>query len=491
MSIWVTPEGFSHRTLQEIRLGLEQGFQVIFGTGVDLSPEGPNGQLISLMALAIANIDEGGEEIYASNDPAMATGTALDKICALSGISRIQAGAAVADVLLYVEKASLGTMVPSGRQVRRTRGGVLFSLQDSVTIQTSACRDIYLKHASLPAPGGTITLVSTLGTFTQTVLSTEILTYQALAVQINALFPGTASSYTTPTAGSGAQYATGPLIRILTTDSDTGFTLGSDWDALLTGSNGSFTCDVVGAETAAPGEISEIVIPVSGWTRTYNQISAIPGRATESDAQLRIRRQASFRLGYATEESIRNRLLNDVTGIIDVTVTSNRSMEEDADGRPPKSFEVIVDGGADQDILDKIWESMPAGIYPHGNIEGEVIDSQGIPQTVRFTRPVDKYLWIRITYAVYDEEVFPVDGEAQIRSAILAWAPTEYLLGRDIIPQRIAVPIYTIPGIGEITIEVAITSTSGGTPSYVDTVIEVGGRDRAIADAARIIVTEA
>ena len=49
----------------------------------------------------------------------------------------------------------------------------------------------------------------------------------------------------------------------------------------------------------------------------------------------------------------------------------------DAEGRPPHSFECVIDGGTDADIAQVIWDNMANGIQPYGNTSEVIQDSQG------------------------------------------------------------------------------------------------------------------
>jgi uncharacterized phage protein gp47/JayE len=488
MAYWITPAGFQRKTLQEIRLELEAGFKNILGPDCDVSPEGVNGMLIALLALALSSIQEGGQEVYTAHDPSQASGTALDIIASLSAVSRIQASAALAPCILYCEEAGNGTLVPAGKQVRRVRGGVVFSLLSPVTISRTACRDIYLKLSS-HTPGASVTLSFGFGTYTVTAQATELATYQAFVnlILADADFNGSAWAFTSSNPPVGSQITNATVLRVLDVDQDFAYLPSGNWTTPFIGSNGNFQCSVIGPETAAAGEVTEIVTPVSGWSRVYNQVAAQPGRNTETDTELRIRRASSFRAGLATEEAIKLQLLNRVEGIISAVVDSNRGMTVDSEGRPGKSYEAIVDGGFNEDIAKILWEVQPAGIESFGYVSVDVVDSEGKTQTVKFNRPFDKWLYMKVHYKLYTEEDFPTDGEARLRATILAFAVSEFTLGKDVIPQRFYTPVYSVPGIGEVSIEVAVTAPLAPPPTtYVTTVIEVGTRDRILLDTAHL-----
>ena len=492
MGTFVTPTGFVRPTLQEIKQALEGRFRAVFGADIDTAPEGPIGQIIGEMAYMLASGWEGLQEIYTAHDPSAATDSALDIVAALTGVDRIAAAFAVADLVLYTDTPLVGVSVAAGKQARRVRGGVPFSLRNAVTITPASARDIYLEVPGVTA-GTAVTLFTSFGTyhFTATGTDPEFSVLQGIAALVAAdtAWDGTAQAYRPADAPLDAQFTARKCLRLFHPTISFSTTTAAPWACPLVGAAGLGDCTIGGPETAEAGEISEIATPVTGWAKVYNLLAASPGRNTETDDELRIRRAQTFRTGYATENAIRQAILNNVLGVISCSVKSNRTAFADADGRPPKSFEVVVQGGETQAIGDTIWNYQPAGIQSFGNIAVSVTDSQGNAQEVWFSKPINLYLWLKVSYSVYNEEVFPTDGAAQMGAAILAWAASEYTLGKDVIPGRIAVPVYSVQGIDQISVLVAVTAHPSDTPTYTADRIPVGPRNAVLADTTRMEFT--
>lgn len=493
MGRFVTPTGFQRKTLQEIKLDLEDSFRAGLGQNIDLSAPSPLGQIVGISAKAFADLWDGLQEIYTANDPSSATGTALDVLSAITGVTRLQAVNAIADCVLYTDDPITQPTIPAGKLARRVRGSVDFSLRHPVTLKTSSLRDAYLTLPVISA-GMVVSLTTSFGVFSATASSTadpRFSVLQSLASAINAsAFNGSAIAYRPTTAPKDAQYKTQDCLRIVDTVNDFSVSLGGSWMMSLFGCNGIFDCMVAGIETATAGEITEITTPVSGWKKVCNLTNASPGRNAESDEELR-RRRATFNLSrYATEEAIQQAVINKAQGVTACTVVSNRNILPDLDGRPPKSFEVLVHGGENHAIAQAIWDTMPAGIQTHKDPETgvsvELLDSQGQPQIVNFSRPAYTYLWVKVQYNSYDEELFPADGGQQMRDKLLAWSLQEYTMGKDIIPTRIMSPLYQVPGIGSMTISVAVTDSPSGSPSYVTDIIPISARKLALLDVSRI-----
>ena len=486
MGVNVTDNGFVRPTLQELKTRFTERFRAVFGDTIDNDETGPTGQLIGLLADLFDDAWSCDQEVYASHNPNAASGLALDVVCDLTGIKRIAAAASQVLVACYAAEANLPLLISSGRQVKRTRGALPFSLRSDLTVQTSACRDIYLTLDPVPTPGESVTLVTSFGTFAVTAPPTSDVAlgvYQLLAAAINASAWGGTAAYWADSGAPAAARFKSACLRLVSPDADFAVVDTAAWTVELCGSVGWFDCLEQGPNTVDAGEITKIVTPESGWDACYNLTEEVTGRFAETDEQLRIRRAQSFRVGFATENAIRQALLNRVEGIVSALVVSNRTMQTDLDGRPPKSFEAIVQGGQDGDIAQTIWDTMPAGIECYadtspggGGIAVELPDSQGYTQVVKFSRPLTKYLHLKVQFSLYDEEAFPADGTSQLRAAILAWAVTEFTLGQDVIPPRFFTPIYSIPGISTVTVLVGLTDGEDDSPTFGTGLIAVGGR---------------
>ena len=156
---------------------------------------------------------------------------------------------------------------------------------------------------------------------------------------------------------------------------------------------------------------------------------------------------------------------------------------------PPHSVEVVVSGGTDQDVASKLYEVKPAGIETYGNMDIVVYDDNGDGQIINFSRPSDKYAWVRVSVNTLNaEEVLTVEIVQAIKDAVLAYGQS-LGVGNDIITQRFYGPIYdATSGIGSITVEAALTTTAGETPAYSTANVSVARAELALFDESRITV---
>lgn len=448
MGEFVTPTGLNRKTLQELRVEFENKFKQVFGVTFETAVDSPNGLLVSQLALSYNDLWELAQEIYSSLDPNQAVGAALDARAAFNGISRKPALPCTVDAVLYTSGDS--ATIPAGSLAKRQRGNLNFSLDETVTISRASCDELlivdngsaknteYVFHFTF----GDVTLNNSTSASNIAVLSTAI-----------------------HNAGGYSEITTRGIVVRSMDDSPVGITgsMPSDF-IVLAGKKGSFTAVNEGLQTCEIGELDTIAVGVSGWNSVYNYVAGDPGEDLESDESLRVRRAAAARVrrSLATDPAIEAALL-DVPGVSSAIVKSNRGFATDADGIPGKAFISLVVGGNDNDIAKCIYENQPGGIQSYGNTSVNITDSHGIEQQISFSRPTPVYLWVKVTYSLYDEEAFP--GQGVVKDALVEWAEKEYTLGKDIISTRINQGLYDVPGIGVATCAVAVTNSPDTAPS--------------------------
>lgn len=231
------------------------------------------------------------------------------------------------------------------------------------------------------------------------------------------------------------------------------------------------------------GDLNTIVTAIGGLVAITNPLDLTTGRNIETDEELRLRHSVSIQqAGSGTLAAIVAAVRN-VDGVTAVIGVENRTIFTNILGLPAKSFEIIAEGGLEGEIVDVIWGDKPAGIETYGNTSQLVVDFAGDPQEVRFSRPEDIYTWVEMTYSLYDEELFPSDGEDRMKQAISNYG-TGYELGEDVIPTRLLTAIYqSVSGVGNIAVRVGTSlSPVAASPDdipYSTTPIDINQRQKA------------
>jgi uncharacterized phage protein gp47/JayE len=478
MGIFVTANGFVKKTFDELKTEYEEGFKSIFGEEVDLDSVGPVGQLIAMLANRDADLWDGAEEIYNSRDPDIAEGMSLDKICAETGV--IRQAATFTQIYNVYLKGTDGTIVTAGKTVRQSTGDyttVEFSLDEAVTITKSACRYIKLTVGT-PSDSEvfTITIDSIPYSDTATVPSD---TAEDIAENLKVLIEAGTFGGTVTRTGAELEIEQYNLDFVIS------FTSNITEEELASG--GDFTATTSGAIPVPATTLDTIVTPVSGWDEVTNPAAGVTGRNTETDSELRIRRAQTLLTGNATEDAIVQAISNNVTGVTAVSIESNRT--DAAVGLlPPHSFHVVVAGGNDDDIAQQIWNVQPAGIASYGSTHIVVVDSEGQNQDIYFSRPTPIYIHVKVLRSYYSEEGYPTDGDAQVKDNIVDWALLNQPIGKDVIRQRLNIPVYEVPGIEDLQITIDGTANPGDTPTYAVQNIDIAADEYADFSTDRIIV---
>jgi hypothetical protein len=227
----------------------------------------------------------------------------------------------------------------------------------------------------------------------------------------------------------------------------------------------------VGSIKASVDTITSLVTAIGGNPLVTNNAAFGVGRLRETDSDFRIRASRSLSVsGSATYFAILASILS-VSEVTTANIVENSS-NSTVGGVPPHSFEVVVSAPlndlVDQEIASTIWREKPIGIQTHGNTTITILDSNSVQRQVKFSRPTDIIVATKVTYTLYDEEIFPDTGQTLIRDAIIHTASL-LTSGEDVIPRRFVGPIYSaVDGLDSVVVEMQTLSTVGGTPIIAD-----------------------
>ena len=220
------------------------------------------------------------------------------------------------------------------------------------------------------------------------------------------------------------------------------------------------TSTVTGPVTGLASTITKIVTPVAGWTTVNNPSDATLGRDEETDSALRRRRdQSTLAPAAGPAEAVFSNLLN-VDDVTYARVLINNTLSTDARGIPAKSIGAVVLGGSDQDIAETLLARVGVGVDYFGTDTLQIFDKQGEPYDIKWIRPTEINIFIQVDLTILDSNLFPVDGDDQIKSAILAYAQggapalgiddgfneTGFTVGEDVILTRLYTPVNSVPG---------------------------------------------
>jgi len=180
--------------------------------------------------------------------------------------------------------------------------------------------------------------------------------------------------------------------------------------------------------------------------------------------------------------------------VIEVTGGATQAEVTYRGGRPPKSFEAVVQGGTDDAVALKIWQTKPAGIQTFGNVNDgngvPIVDSQGDTQYIYFSRPAPIYIWVTCALTLYPEETFPVNGTQLVADSIQAYGQS-LGIGVDVLLQRVLAQIFAVPGIASGAMQIAATASPNDSPVYGSNDIPIAENEISAWDLSRISITVA
>lgn len=387
----ITPTGFYAKPLVVIDDEVDEGLRAILGdsAGTDVDGKIPlssfAGQLKSLVVDGFAAQWDLMEAVHASLDPNKASGALQDVICSITGTLRNAARKSVATGTCFGDP---GTSLPVGRVATVSGTNTRFVTATGVAIASGVVFN----------PSG--------------------------AYLIGDLRHNTGRMYMC--IGTGIAGASGPNGTSADfTDNQVHWKYLSEGTGLV---HALFKAEQDGELGVATGALATIATPVDGWRTVNNLLSGVAGALREIDSKLRVRRdQELATAGNTTVDAIRANILRVNQGSTDpaheppdsCTVFFNDTDFADSNGLPPHSVEILVYGGTTQDIAEAIWESVGAGTATYGTRSDTVTDSEGVSQTVRWSRPTEINIWVYGT-GRYDAAAWPLDSDATVAQAMLS-----------------------------------------------------------------------
>jgi uncharacterized phage protein gp47/JayE len=479
MDYGVSDKGFVAKPFEVILQEEQDDFRTAFGNDIDLSDTSIEGVYIKNQALKLTQLWEQLGKLYATGDVDDSFGIYLDRLVNFINVERLSANATQVYECLWAEE---GTVIPEGHLLRLASGQT-FKINSAATVSRLTLLGFLLSVKE-----------SVAGHAYQLQINTTIITYTALegdddekilngiAAAIETAFPGVFETRNTDDGLSVHSKIGLEAFSIASSDVNIEFP--------LLGFYAVYSATKTGTIIVSIGALNTIVNKVNGLDSAENYASGITGRPMESDTELRMGLGTRQKQSTSNEIAIQNEIIK-VSGVEYARVYSNRDIVEKA-GRPPKSYEAVVVGGDEQAIAELIFEKGPAGVEAFGNIIKDVVDSEGFHWDVGFSRPVNKYIWIKVDYSRNSEEDLPLDVVSAIQENIIKWGQTALNVGVDLIYQKMFRPVYDVQGIGFAAIKVAVTTdlTPPDDDDYQSENVEISEVEMAVLDKNRITVQE-
>lgn len=500
--------GLTIKRLAEIETEIENSLKASFGDFINTLPQSVFGQLVGILAEREALIWELVEDVYNSQYPDSAEDVSLDRVRSITAQTRLPAIAST--IALQAMIGTPATVIPTG---------TVFSVSGNTTAKFQTDNEVTLIAGTDEVQDVTFSATPTSGAFklvfegettaainwddaagdVQTVLN-------ALTVLSGVTVAGSfAAGFTVTFDGAdGLQPQSALTFTDNTLDAGgaVGITMTETTPGVYQGST-TMTATVTGPVIANAETLTVIDNPIAGLTSVINPEDAAVGREIETDAEFRIRTENRLQISLAGPlEAIVAAVLelNEVQGSVqldDVRGFENTTFTTDVRGVPGKAFEIFAfqAGGVttrDQEIIDAIGASKPAGIEAHGDVSGTYTDSQGFGHMVKFSRPTEVDIWLELDLSVTSE--YPADGDTQVENIVVAWGDG-LGTGRDVIvfgSNSLIAQLNSIPGIEDVAIRIgtAVSPTLDNNIVIDDGITPGVDVEKSSWDTSRIIMAQ-
>lgn len=247
------------------------------------------------------------------------------------------------------------------------------------------------------------------------------------------------------------------------------------------------TAQAPGAIAAQVGAITTISTPVYGWQSVVNTSAATPGASVETDAALRVRQAASTSLPSLSVLSGIVAAVNSISGVAQVVPYENDTNATDANGLPPKSISLVVNGGDINLIASAIATKKTPGSGTYGTTAATVTDpATGLISTVRFFRP--SVVPIAVSITLHALSGYTTSVAAEIQAAVAAYI-NGLAIGKPVMVTRLYVPAQLNGAADALTFEIVtlLASAKPGTPGPSD--IAIAFNQMATCQASDVTIT--
>ena len=279
-------------------------------------------------------------------------------------------------------------------------------------------------------------------------------------------------------------------------DNYTSYTTSVNIRAMEGGVRGNVGANTLVILPTVPSGVEEVTNPHATGDFNFTDIDGdtyIVGRERETDDQLRERvRNTVGQAGSATIDSIASNI-REIEGVESVVVFENTEPTEDAENRPPHSFEPVVLGGNEQDIIDAIYETKAATARDTGGHVGVRVEGKAISEVtgqtyeIEFSRPDPVKIDLIMDVVVDDTYI----GNTELRNRIVNYTGGQradgvtvvgLASGQDVKIDQLRDAIVNdqtgVVGVSSLSVTPATTTDANGLE-----VVSVGDNEVATADA--------
>lgn len=377
------------------------------------------------------------QEIAGFADPDQASGTKLDDLVRLGGVFRKLESPSEAMLMLRGKRL---TTIPEGSFVSSSVTGDVFKTLSNVQLTTANINGAEFQLNSISED----TVITISWSITNNpnqnapvqVLIESTLTAQERLSKLVENINSVSNRLTASITNDG-------LLKIIITDqNDVGTISVSNSTIVNVYKPVNSRAIVKGAREQAANTITILQSPILGWLGVTNPFSAVVGNNTQTDDELRVfYKRAKLSDGSGSYDNMYSQLTS-LDGVKFVTITENK-LGDDTGTLPAHTFAVVILGGDEDEIANAIFNNRPIGINDYGDESVTVVDINGNPNIVNFSRP--DLIPIRVEISLQTTPLFPANGVTLIKQAIVDYF-SNLKVGDDVYYSQLFTPINTVVG---------------------------------------------
>jgi uncharacterized phage protein gp47/JayE len=465
---FINEDGLKVKRLQEIINDSGKGLKDNLNQDIDMTEESVLGTMNSVFGTQLSLTWEFLEDVYNAFNIRTAEGFQLDNLVLLNGLTR---NAATATQGLVQCTGILNTVIPASSYVSQIKG-TIYKTAATLALSPTSCVGLTL-NAENEDTDGEILVTLDGATYSKPVIGGDTASaIIELAAQINDPINAQLSNH------EAILYDDFPLkITFQTKRSSTlspiRMSYSSDFEVETVVGQAIASSVEIGAFETPADVVNIIGSPVDGWYSVINYESFTLGSDEETDEQLRARYYGSITTGNTGTLDAIYAALVALAGVNTVDILHNETEfdytvlpippedTEFVDPLPPHSFECIIEGTAtDEEIASTILNTKPLGIqtYSSTGYSATVIDAQGNPYRVFFTKPLVQYVHFQVIYTAQQGVFITPAQESDAMTSVLAYGDS-LSAGQDVIHQSVIAAVYSAIPVGLASVQVLLGLT--------------------------------
>lgn len=200
---------------------------------------------------------------------------------------------------------------------------------------------------------------------------------------------------------------------------------------------------------------------VSGVTAVTNPAPAVGGVSLEADDSYRQRIHLSMESQPGPTYYGLYTALYGISGVEQVQIVPNLTMDKDQYGNPPKSLHFYVQGGKQEDIGKTILDNIAAGIQTTGTIKVIAQDIGGHSHDVFFDTATGVPIYVSMTLKT-NTSFNPATSPAEIVQAIKDYLAS-LIMGGTVVFTKLYQAIYNVDGVDYVQVSMGRDKAKMGT----------------------------